>query len=109
MVAEERGWEADWLNDGAKGFLHGLSSGGVLVQSRGIEVRQVSAAQLLAMKLSAWRDDTDINDAKRLLLEFPEDSLEMVWDRVEVFLIPGAALKARYALEDLWGETHEHS
>jgi predicted nucleotidyltransferase len=108
-VAEERGWEPNWLNDGAKGFLNGLSVGDLLLQSRGVEVRQVSAAQLLAMKLSAWRDDTDIEDAKRLLIEFPRDSLEMVWAKLEPFLIPSAVQKARYALEDVWGETHDET
>jgi Nucleotidyltransferase of unknown function (DUF6036) len=107
IVADERGWEPDWLNDGAKGFLNGLSVGDLLLKSRGVEVRQVSAAQLLAMKLSAWRDDTDIEDAKRLLIEFPQDSLETVWAKLEAFLIPGAVQKARYALEDVWGETHD--
>ena len=109
IVADERGWEPDWLNDGAKGFLNGLSLGEILLQSRGVEVRPVSAAQLLATKLSAWRDDTDIEDAKRLLLEFPRDSLEMVWAKLEPFLIPGAVQKARYALEDIWGDTHDET
>jgi hypothetical protein len=56
-VATEQGWPADWLNDGAKGYLIGLSNGPVIFSAPGIEVRSPSTAQLLAMKLSAWRDD----------------------------------------------------
>ena len=31
QVAEERDWSADWLNDGAKGYLVGISDGPNLV------------------------------------------------------------------------------
>ena len=60
-VAEEHGWPDDWLNDGAKGYLIGLIFGPVVLSAPGIEVRRPATAQLLAMKLSAWRDDVDIN------------------------------------------------
>ena len=69
IVADERGWPDDWLNDGAKGFLVGLSHGSVVFSAPGIEVRSPAIAQLLAMKLSAWRDDVDVADAGRLLQE----------------------------------------
>jgi predicted nucleotidyltransferase len=78
LVAAERGWTDDWLNDGAKGFVHGYKTGNVLLTADGIEVRQLAPEQLLAMKLSAWRDDTDINDARRLLLEFDGVELENI-------------------------------
>jgi Nucleotidyltransferase of unknown function (DUF6036) len=102
LVASELELPEDWLNDGAKGFLNGLTIGPLLLSAPGIQVHQVTAEQLLAMKLSAWRDDTDINDAKRLLLEFPNLELEALWTRIEPFVIRGEELKARYALEDLW-------
>lgn len=70
---------------------------------RGIEVRSPSLAQLLAMKLSAWRDDVDIADATLLLREVgPSGDREQIWDSVRVFLPPGTELKAQYALMDLW-------
>jgi hypothetical protein len=101
VVADERGWPDDWLNDGAKGFLIGLSSGPVVFSAPGIEVRSPSTAQLLAMKLSAWRDDVDIADARRLLQEMSGNHDE-IWQSVEPYLVPGNELKAQYAFADLW-------
>jgi hypothetical protein len=100
-VAEERGWPEDWLNDGAKGYLIGLSSGPVVLSAPGIEVRSPATAQLLAMKLSAWRDDLDINDAARLLEEI-DGGRDEIWREVERYLTPGNELKAQYAYADLW-------
>lgn len=100
-VADELGWPHDWLNDGAKGFLIGISSGPVIFSAPGIEVRSPSTAQLLAMKLSAWRDDVDIADARRLLQEM-SGSRDEIWREVELYLIPGNELKAQYAFADLW-------
>jgi hypothetical protein len=57
QVAEENDWPEDWLNDGAQGYLVGISEGPVLFSAPGIEARAPSLEQLLAMKLSAWRDD----------------------------------------------------
>lgn len=76
QVAEELDWPPDWLNDGAKGFLMGLSEGSVVFAAPGIVIRCPALAQLLAMKLSAWRDDVDIQDAKRLLRELVSSSSE---------------------------------
>jgi predicted nucleotidyltransferase len=87
------------LNDGAKGFLNGPTIGPLLLTAPGIQVHQVTPEQLLAMKLSAWRDDTDINDARRLLLEFPDLELKALWARIEPFVIRGEELKARYIME----------
>jgi len=101
VVAAEQGWPNDWLNDGAKGYLIGLSSGPVVLSAPGIEVRSPGTAQLLAMKLSAWRDDIDIADATRLLEEMSGDR-DGIWREVERYLIPGNELKARYAYADLW-------
>lgn len=101
VVAAERGWSDDWLNDGAKGFLIGLSSGPVVFSAAGIEVRRPATEQLLAMKLSAWRDDVDISDARRLLQEIA-GSRDEIWKTVEPYLVPGDELKAQYAFADLW-------
>lgn len=102
-IARERGWEPSWLNDGAKSFLHGFALGPELFRSPGIVVWQPSSLQLLAMKLSAWRDDVDIADATRLLRESGlTDSREACWEGIKPFVISGYELKAYYALSDLW-------
>jgi hypothetical protein len=104
-VAQELEWPDDWLNDGAKGFLLGISQGPIIFSATGIVVRRPEVAQLLAMKLSAWRDDVDIEDAHRLLLELT-GSQDEIWHAVKPFLIPGQQLKAKYAFLDLWETTY---
>lgn len=82
QIAEELDWPSDWLNDGAKGFLIGLSEGSVVYTAPGIVVRCPALAQWLAMKLSAWRDDVDIQDAGRLLRELirgGSEGQEVLW------------------------------
>jgi hypothetical protein len=102
-VADEFEWTEDWLNDGAKGYLVGISDGPIIFQAPGIEARAPSIEQLLAMKLSAWRDDIDISDARRLLLEVGRGrNRDDVWQSIEPFLIKGDELTAQYAFWDLW-------
>ncbi len=95
----------DWLNDSAKGYLKGFLPGEVLLDRPALLVRALGPQQLLAMKLTAWRDDVDISDA-RLLLPEVEGTKEQVWRAIEPFLLPGRELKARYAFEDLWESIH---
>ena len=103
LVAEERDWPEDWLNDGAKGYLVGISEGPILFSAPGIEARAPSLEQLLAMKLSAWRDDLDISDARRLLQEIKSRrSKDEIWQSLEPYLVPGDELTAQYAFLDLW-------
>jgi len=106
-VASSLGLPEDWLNDAAKGFVHGLSPGATLLETPSLLVRALAPEQLLAMKLCAWRDDIDIADA-RLLLGKLEGAHDEIWARVEPHLVPGRELKARYAFEDLW-ETQDGS
>lgn len=105
LVAEERNWQADWLNDGAKGFLIGISQGPTIFSAPGIVVKRPLLEQLLAMKLCAWRDDVDIEDARRLLQEMKGNS-DKIWGLVKPYLVPGHKLKAQYAFLDLWDTTH---
>ncbi|MEI9952233.1 MAG: hypothetical protein WDO74_25410 [Pseudomonadota bacterium] len=62
--------------------------------------------QLLAMKLWAWRDDQDIEDARRLLAaifaEQPGLTQPGLWAKLEPFLPAAERLKPSYALDDLW-------
>ncbi|MCE7982747.1 MAG: hypothetical protein DYG89_16305 [Caldilinea sp. CFX5] len=91
-VAQELNWPQDWLNDGAKGYLIGFTEGPILWRAPGILIRRPTAAQLLAMKLSAWRDDVDIADAMRILQEMTGDQVT-IWQQVEPHLVPGRELK----------------
>ncbi|VAW30579.1 hypothetical protein MNBD_CHLOROFLEXI01-4268 [hydrothermal vent metagenome] len=101
QVAEELSWPDDWLNDGAKGYLVGLSEGPVIFAAPGIVIKRPSVAQLLAMKLSAWRDDVDIADASFLLQELSGNQ-DALWESIIPYLVPGNELKAQYAFLDLW-------
>jgi len=104
-VAERLALPEDWLNDGAKGYLLGVTTGDVLFQSANLTVRAASTTQLLAMKLMAWRDAVDRSDARLLLSELP-GSAEDVWAAVRVFVPPHLTDKASYAFDDLWETVH---
>jgi len=100
VVAEEEGLGGDWLNDGAKGYVHGRSEGPILLEAPGVVESTLSLPQLLAMKLSAWRDDVDISDASGLLDLIASQGADP-WTLAEPFILPGRELKAKYAYQDL--------
>jgi hypothetical protein len=104
-VAAARDLPMDWLNDAAKGYVHGLAAGPVLLDLPYLQVRTLAPRQLLAMKLSAWRDDVDVEDA-RLLLDQLSGDKEAAWTQIEPHVVPGREMKARYAFEDLWEAKH---
>lgn len=106
-VADSLGLPEDWLNDGAKGYVHGMAQGETILTTSSLIVRTLAPQQLLAMKLSAWRDDLDIEDARLLLSKLAGDQ-DAAWRLVEPHVVPGRELKARYAFEDLW-EAHRAS
>lgn len=108
QVAQEMGLPADWLNDGVKGFVVGHSLGPTVLQAPGIFVKTAAIDHLLAMKLSAWRDDVDIADATRLLQELSGQKDE-IWRRIEKHLVPNTGLKAHYAFLDLWESLYGES
>jgi hypothetical protein len=95
----------DWLNDAAKAYLVTVTEGPVVYTSKSLLVRAPSIAQLLAMKLAAWRDDIDRSDA-RLLLAQLNGSMEEIRALIEPMVLPHQLDKASYALEDLWESMH---
>lgn len=107
-VASRLSLPTDWLNDAAKGYAHGVAPGEKLLERGALVVRTLAIPQLLAMKLSAWRDDLDINDAQLLLAQLPGGK-EQIWKAVEPYVVPGRELKASYAFDDLWEAQHGHS
>jgi predicted nucleotidyltransferase len=106
-VASRLSLPSDWLNDAAKGYAHGMAPGETLLEKGALVVRTLAIPQLLAMKLSAWRDDLDIDDAKLLLSKLPGGKDE-IWRDVEPYVVPGRQLKASYAFADLWEAQHGH-
>jgi hypothetical protein len=105
-VARELDLPADWLNDGAKGFMQGLTYGPLLLEAPGILVYQVSSEQLLAMKLSAWRDLQDQQDGALVMAELTPQyvSKDALWSAIRPFVTD---LKAQYAFEELWETLYE--
>lgn len=101
QVAADLALPDDWLNDNAKGYLVGLARGDLLYKSAFLTVYAASLAQLLAMKLSAWRDAIDRADAA-LLLQRIDGSREEIWATLEPFIMKHLLDKASYAFEDLW-------
>jgi hypothetical protein len=106
-VADEANLPPEWLNDGAKGYLVGSSELTEIYSAKGIVISRPSLTHLLAMKLSAWRDDIDIADARRLLADIAGDR-DSIWSLVEPHLVPGQELKAKYAFLDLWETVYGH-
>lgn len=107
-VAERLELPNDWLNDGAKGYFVGVTTGEILFDSSSLRVYAASTEQLLAMKLAAWRDAIDRADA-RLLLSRMGGSVAEIWGAVERFVPAHERDKASYALEDLWEAMHGSS
>lgn len=107
-VAAKLDLPEDWLNDGAKGYMHPAqpSIGVTVFEGEALVVRALAPEQLLAMKLVAWRGDVDITDAGVLLAQL-SGSKEEIWSKVEVHVVPGQENKACYAFEDLWEKHHD--
>jgi hypothetical protein len=100
-VAARLGLPPDWLNDAAKGYIHGFAAGATLFEHPALKAQAAAPEQLLAMKLCAWRDEIDFADA-RLLLTKLSGTHDEVWAQVVPYLVPGRENKACYAFEDLW-------
>ena len=104
-VATELDLPPDWLNHGAKGFLNGIAAGAVVFQAPSLIIRAIADQQLLAMKLSAWRDRIDGEDATLLLARIA-GTKQSVWMSIESHLVRGREQTARYAYDDLWDKLH---
>jgi hypothetical protein len=106
VLADELGWPSDWLNDAAKAYVKDPLPGESLFEGKALAVRIPVTEQLLAMKLSAWRDDVDVADARLLLGRCAASGREELWQNILRHVLPGRELKARYALDDLWDSVH---
>ncbi len=104
-VGRELSLPDDWLNSRASAFAMNCSQGPVLHAGDHLKVTAASAAQMLAMKLSAMRDEVDYQDARLLLVRFSADK-EGVWRLVEPFLVPGMEAWRRQNFDALWRDAH---
>ena len=104
-VARDLELPEDWLNDAAKGYFVAISEGEVVYESPALVVQAVTTEQLLAMKLAAWRDAIDRNDAG-LLLSKVSGTAKEIWSRVEPFVPRSYLDKASYPFDDLWDSIH---
>lgn len=95
----------DWLNDRVRAFTLGLAPGPVVFSGRALSVRAVAFEQLLAMKLSALRDDVDYDDAATVLARMSGDR-ESVWRSIEPYLVPGQETWKRQNFDALWKDVH---
>ena len=104
-VAADLGLPADWLNDGAKGFMPGADPGArVLAEVPGIAVSVASPEYLLAMKLMAMRIPEDEDDIDVLLGMCGITTAEQGVALVERMYPAGQALpKTRFFLEERFG------
>ena len=120
-VAERLKWPEDWLNDGAKAYVNQDSAGPILYENAGIRVQALAFEHLLAMKLMAWRDDVDFDDAERLFRELVDggehdiSTFGKMLKLLEPYFTPPEKQSACYAAEELWeivhgppGEDSEH-
>ncbi|WP_394850229.1 hypothetical protein LZC95_22580 [Pendulispora brunnea] len=107
-IAPEFGLPSGWLNERAKhaGLLPPQVSGDVhlLLKVGCIDILIPGAEQLLAMKLMAFRDETDREDALILLRTMNTAGLDLedVWNRVGGFVLPAKRHNTRLNLDDLW-------
>ena len=110
QVAEEQGLDAKWLNEAAARYVTRRSDGPVVLQSRGITVRHATAAQLLGMKLMAWRSITDQQDSRDILRHLIEEtgaaSVDDVWEMIKAYVLANKITQARDNLDDIWQEAY---
>ncbi len=105
-VAGEYGWPDDWLNSDVDVFVAELFGSHLVFQAPGIEVYAASTAQMLALKLSAWRL-IDIGDARELLKRMT-GSRDEVWRKIKPYLAPGCETFGEDNFTDLWNDLYEY-
>lgn len=117
QVAEEHGWDEDWLNDGVKGFLSAADSNAEAKRlfrtypseaEPGLRVMVANPAYLFAMKCRAMRiggvDETaDVDDIRRLAKEIGLSSAQEALDLVAEYYPAGLIEpKTRFGLEEIF-------
>jgi hypothetical protein len=118
-IAEETGWDPDWLNDGVKGFLSAADADPAAKRlfetypsedQPGIRVTVANPRYLFAMKCRAMRiggveASSDVDDIRALAREIGISSAQDALDLVGQFY-PSNLLepKVRFGLEEILGD-----
>lgn len=103
-VADRLSLSADWLNDGAKGFLPGADHAGPSVyEGPNLQVAAASPRYLLAMKLLASRVERDQDDIRTLYglcgFKSAREGIELVGASYPEHVIPP---RTRFMLEEMF-------
>jgi hypothetical protein len=109
-VAAEFGLPADWMNQKAVEaslVIPPRSPGRIVFSSPTLVLAAAPIEHLLAMKLAAFRDDTDIKDATLLLGRLSFSDVEEVWSLVGGLVPVAKRDRARQNLDALWEMVHE--
>jgi hypothetical protein len=122
QMADDHGWDADWLNDGVKGFLSTLDNSPDAKRlfatypseaSPGLRVMVASPAYLFAMKCRAMRvgdveQNTDIDDIRQLAQEIGIHSAQEALDLVSEFY-PGRVIEPKtwFGLEEIFSKLND--
>jgi hypothetical protein len=113
VIASERGWPANWLNDSAKKFEQDAplpdNEDIELHSEPGLVVTRPSLRRLLAWKLARYADDADRDDAlellRHILRKTPYDRISQPRASPTPEELPWAAFEtsgSRYHDEDIW-------
>lgn len=114
-IADEKGWDRNWLNDGVKGFLSAADSRSKFLfrtypseQEPGLRVMLACPRYLFAMKCRAMRlggieTNSDVEDIRRLAAEIGIGSVEEALGLVAQFY-PNHLIqpKTQFALEEIF-------
>ena len=85
-VGIENGLDADWLNDGVKGFFTDKMTASLYKQYSNLTVRSVDPECLLAMKLTSARLDTnDMSDSLVLMNHLNFKDIDALYDVIEKY------------------------
>jgi hypothetical protein len=110
-VASEFGLESEWLNEkaNAAGYVTSFADGPLVFQAASLIVRAASIEHLLAMKIAAWCDQADIDDALTLLSRLRATDVEMVWALIGGYVPLDKRPRGRDNLFEAWDVwTSEH-
>ena len=78
----EHGPRGRWLNDGISFFGLQTRSNVVVFRHPNLVLKAADWHEMLAHKLTAFRGDRDISDAKRFLEEIPSQDMDAVRNKV---------------------------